>query len=98
MFPVVAVIGFFGIAAILAFTLYTHAIGRIAGPLWVITGLGIYLVYRSRKGLPLLGSRRHDYRTEQYRILREAGELDLMDEYASNVRAREAREQRAASS
>jgi len=35
----------------------THPIGRVAGPLWLIAGVVTYLVYRQRKGLPLVGSR-----------------------------------------
>ena len=52
-FPVIAVIGFIGIAAILVFTLITHPIGRIAGPLWIVFGVILYFLYRARKRLPL---------------------------------------------
>ncbi|MBV9103893.1 MAG: APC family permease [Candidatus Eremiobacteraeota bacterium] len=88
-FPVVAVIGFIGIASILVFTMITHEIGRIAGPSWIILGLVGYLVYRHRKGLPVFRSQRHDWRKAQVRILQEAGELELMDEYLRNVKAAE---------
>ena len=90
-FPVIAVIGFIGIAAILVFTLITHPIGRIAGPLWIVFGVILYFLYRARKRLPLLRSRKRDWRNEQIEILRRAGELELMDEYVANVRASEAR-------
>jgi basic amino acid/polyamine antiporter, APA family len=88
-FPVVAVIGFLGMSAILIFTLITHPIGRIAGPSWIALGFVLYLIYRKRKGLPLLGSRKRDWRSEQIEILRRAGELELMDEYLANLRASE---------
>lgn len=86
-FPLVAVIGFFGIGAILVFTLITHPIGRIAGPLWIAAGLVLYVVYRRRKGLPLFRSFKRDWRNEQIGILRRAGELELMDEYVANLAA-----------
>lgn len=86
--PVIGILGLFGIMAILAFVLITHDIGRIAGPSWVFIGLCGYLVYRRIKGLPLWGSQPRDWVREQIVILRDAGELDLMDEYMQNVRSR----------
>jgi APA family basic amino acid/polyamine antiporter len=83
-FPIIGVIGFCGIFAILIFVLLTHPIGRIAGPAWVLTGLLLYLVYRRRKGLPVFRSVQRDWVREQTGILMAAGELELMDEYKSN--------------
>ena len=85
-FPVVAVIGFFGIASILTFTMITHLIGRIAGPSWIILGLIGYLIYRKSRGLPVFRSQKHDWRKAQINILQDAGELELMDEYLANVK------------
>ncbi|HTC31495.1 MAG TPA: APC family permease [Candidatus Acidoferrum sp.] len=90
-FPVVAVIGVIGMTAILTFTLITHPIGRIAGPAWIVFGILLYIAYRMRKRLPIFGSRKRDWRTEQIEILRRAGELELMDEYVANVRASDKR-------
>jgi APA family basic amino acid/polyamine antiporter len=87
-FPIVGVIGFAGIFSILIFTMLTHPIGRVAGPLWLIAGVAIYLVYRKRKGLPLFRSRPVDWETQQIRILKDAGELELMDELLEKLRAR----------
>ncbi len=87
-FPVVGVIGFAGIFSILVFTMLTHPIGRVAGPLWLIAGLVGYLIYRKRKGLPLFRSRPVDWETQQIRILKDAGELELMDELLEKLRAR----------
>jgi APA family basic amino acid/polyamine antiporter len=85
-FPVIALVGFFGIFAILVFTLLTHDIGRVAGPTWLIVGFGSYLLYRSRKGLPVFRSQDHGFSVQQVEILRNAGELELMDEYLQNLR------------
>jgi hypothetical protein len=87
-FPVVGVLGFLGIFAILIFVLLTHDVGRIAGPSWVLLGLCGYLVYRRRKNLPVLHSRTVDRTQEQIGILRDAGELEMMDEYIARQRAK----------
>jgi basic amino acid/polyamine antiporter, APA family len=94
-FPIIGVVGFFGIFAILIFTLFTHPIGRIAGPTWILCGLVFYLIYRARKKLPLFRSQKRDWRKQQVEILRNAGELELMDEYIANVKASDERETRA---
>jgi APA family basic amino acid/polyamine antiporter len=88
-FPVIGVLGFLGIFAILIFVLLTHDIGRIAGPSWVILGLCGYLIYRRRKQLPVLRSRAVDRTQEQIGILRDAGELEMMDEYIARKRAKQ---------
>jgi APA family basic amino acid/polyamine antiporter len=90
-FPLVAVIGFAGIVSILIFTMITHEIGRIAGPSWIAVGILGYVAYRRYKGLPIFRGVPRNWRKEQARILRDAGELDLMDEYLKNVKASDAR-------
>jgi APA family basic amino acid/polyamine antiporter len=87
-FPIVGVVGFAGIFSILIFTMLTHPIGRIAGPLWLIGGVVVYLFYRRRKGLPLFGPRPVDWWQQQITILKDAGELELMDELVEKLRAR----------
>jgi APA family basic amino acid/polyamine antiporter len=91
LFPIVGVLGFAGIFSILVFTMLTHAIGRVAGPAWLILGLIGYIVYRTRKSLPVWKSQAHDWIAAQTAILRDAGELELMDELLTNVRLRTAR-------
>ncbi len=95
-FPIVAAIGFAGIVSILVFTMLTHEIGRIAGPTWIILGIIGYIVYRRGKGLPMFRSQSHDWRKAQINILREAGELEIMDEYLANVRRMDDRKAAAA--
>ncbi|HTJ25882.1 MAG TPA: APC family permease [Candidatus Limnocylindria bacterium] len=87
-FPIVGVIGFLGIFSILVFTMLTHPIGRVAGPSWLFFGMIAYLVYRKRKGMPVFGSRPVDWQTQQVMILKDAGELELMDELIEKLRAR----------
>jgi APA family basic amino acid/polyamine antiporter len=95
-FPLVAVAGLCGIVSILVFTMITHEIGRIAGPSWIVLGIIGYVFYRRHKGLPIFRSPPKDWRAEQERILRDAGELELMDEYLDNLKKSDARRQAAA--
>jgi APA family basic amino acid/polyamine antiporter len=88
LFPIVGVIGFLGIFSILIDTLITHEIGRVAGPAWIVLGFFGYMAYRRRKKLPILGSRPHDWPTQQLAILKDAGELELMDELIEKLRKR----------
>jgi APA family basic amino acid/polyamine antiporter len=88
-FPLVGIIGFAGIFAILVFVLITHHIGRIAGPSWLLFGIAIYMIYRVRKGLPLFRSVRRDWNRDQIAILRNAGELELMDELVGKLKERD---------
>ena len=88
MFPIVGVIGFLGIFSILIDTLITHEIGRVAGPTWIIVGFFGYMIYRRTQKLPVFRSRPHDWSTQQIAILRDAGELELMDELIEKLRER----------
>jgi APA family basic amino acid/polyamine antiporter len=97
-FPIVAVIGFVGIFAILLFTLRTHILGRIAGPTWLLIGLIIYAAYRIQHRLPVFRSRKQDWRGQQVEILRNSGELELMDQYLANLKESDARKAGSASS
>ncbi|HTU81419.1 MAG TPA: APC family permease [Candidatus Acidoferrales bacterium] len=94
-FPVVGVIGFAGIVSILIFTLFTHPIGRIAGPSWLLVGIVLYFFYRRHRKLPIFRSQPHDWRKSQVEILRMAGELELMDEYVANLKASDERKAKA---
>ena len=87
-FPIVGVIGFLGIFSILIDTLITHEIGRVAGPTWIIVGFIGYLFYRKHKGLPMFRSRPQDWEAQQVQILKDAGELEGMDELIEKLRVR----------
>lgn len=76
-----SVIGLLGIFAILIFTLLTHPIGRIAGPLWVILGIIFYVLYRRSKGMPVFGSLQRDWKRLHEETLSKAGEIEMLDQY-----------------
>jgi APA family basic amino acid/polyamine antiporter len=79
--PILAFFGVLGVSMIFFFVVYTHAIGRIAGPSWVILCLLYYLYFRRSKGLPVFGSVKHDWEKEQIAVLTSAEEFDLLEQY-----------------
>ena len=87
--PIVGVLGFLGISSILFMVVLTHTIGRIAGPAWVLFGLGFYFIYRKRAGFPLVGNVHHDWDKEQIDVYRDSGEIELMEELAENLERRQ---------
>jgi L-asparagine transporter-like permease len=84
---VVSVIGLLGIASILVFTLLTHPIGRIAGPLWVVCGALFYVYYRRRNKRPVFASMKRDWIGHHEQVLARAGELEMLDEYRAAVKS-----------
>ena len=81
----VSIVGLLGIASILVFTLLTHPIGRVAGPMWVLFGILFYTLYRRRNRQKVFGSIKRDWVEHHERILSRAGELEMLDAYQSTV-------------
>jgi APA family basic amino acid/polyamine antiporter len=79
--PILAVFGMLGVSMIFFFVVYTHAIGRIAGPSWVIMCLAYYLYFRKSQNLPVWGSIKHNWEKEQIAVLTSAEEFDLLEQY-----------------
>jgi APA family basic amino acid/polyamine antiporter len=65
---------------------WTHEIGRIAGPAWVAFCLAFYFWYRRRAGYPLFGSIKHDWEKEQIEVLTSAEEFDLLEQYKNALK------------
>jgi APA family basic amino acid/polyamine antiporter len=76
-----SVLGLLGIGAILVFIIITHPVGRIAGPLWVASGVVGYAIYRRRMGRPVFGSVARDWVHHHEETLAHAGELEMLDAY-----------------
>ena len=85
LLPIVGILGFLGISTILFLVVLTHAIGRIAGPAWIILGLVIYFLHRRRNKLPFRKSLQHNWEREQIHVYEDAGEHDLADELRENL-------------
>ena len=89
-FPVIAVIGFIGMIAILVVHDDHPSDRPHRGP--VVDRLRYHsLLHLSLHASDCRSSvrKKRDWRSEQVEILRRAGELELMDEYVANVRASE---------
>ncbi len=85
LLPIVGVLGFLGISTILLLVVLTHAIGRIAGPAWIVLGLLLYIWHRHRKKLPITKSLNRNWEKEQLLVYEDAGEHDLADEFRENL-------------
>jgi APA family basic amino acid/polyamine antiporter len=91
--PILGFIGMLGVSTILFEVVYTHAIGRIAGPAWVLLCLVYYLFYRRSRKLPVLGSVTRDWEAEQVAVLTSAEEFDLLEQYKNALAERDKRAQ-----
>ncbi|HEY3315783.1 MAG TPA: APC family permease [Bacillota bacterium] len=87
--PVLALVGLAGNIFIWVLVVWTHAIGRIAGPAWLVLGYIIYFTYRSRAKLPIFGNVKRDWEGDQLHVLREAGEYRLLEQYQAALRRRD---------
>jgi basic amino acid/polyamine antiporter, APA family len=88
-FPVLGILGFLGVSFILFEVIFTHTIGRIAGPAWVVLCLVYYLLWRRRNKLPLVKSIKHNWEKEQIDVLTSAEEYDLLEEYKNALAQRD---------
>ncbi len=79
--PVLGIVGAFATLAMLGVVIWTHALGRIAGPGWILLWLGVYLLYRWKNGLPVFKNIKRDWEKDQIAILTSAEEFDLLEQY-----------------
>jgi len=80
-FPILAIVGLIATGGMLGIVLWTHPLGRIAGPGWVVCWIMIYLLYRKRSGLPLLGNVKRDWENDHIAILTAAEEFEYLEQY-----------------
>jgi APA family basic amino acid/polyamine antiporter len=84
--PISGVIGVLFLVSVLVMVVITNAIGRVAGPAWVIAGFIVYYAYRRYRKLPILQSLPRDYSRMQIEVYQESGETGLADEYQDALR------------
>lgn len=87
--PLLGVFGLIATLGMLGVVLWTHALGRIAGPGWIILWLAYYFWYRRKAKLPLLGNIKRDWEKDQIAILASAEEFDLLEQYKNNLAERD---------
>ncbi len=87
--PILAFIGILGVGTIFVEVLSTHALGRTAGPLWLVGCVVYYFVFRSSKKLPLVGSAPRNWEAEQIEVLTQAEEYDLLERYKNALESRD---------
>jgi APA family basic amino acid/polyamine antiporter len=87
--PVLGIIGFFGVSFILFEVVFTHEIGRVAGPAWVILCVFYYLYWRRRNKLPMIANVKRDWEKEQIEVLTSAEEFDLLEVYKDALAQRD---------
>jgi len=79
--PLLGFLGLLGVSTIFFTVIATHAIGRIAGPAWVLLSVGYYCFYRKRSAMPVLRSLPRDWEKLQMEVLTSAEEFDLLERY-----------------
>jgi APA family basic amino acid/polyamine antiporter len=87
--PLLGFLGLLGVSSIFFTVIATHAIGRIAGPAWVILCLIVYWLYRKRNGMPVLRSVPRDWEKLQIEVLTAAEEFDLLEQYKVALEGRD---------
>ena len=92
--PIVGIIGFLFLVAVLVMVVITNQIGRIAGPAWVVVGIFVYAAYRRHRGLPILKSLARNWSTMQLEVYEESGETGLAEEYRDALRRRERKQRK----
>jgi basic amino acid/polyamine antiporter, APA family len=80
-FPVLGVLGLLGVLFFLVMVLLTHQYARIVGPLWVLAAIGLFAMYRRKRGLPVFKTLPRDWVTATRRVLLEAEEFQSLEEY-----------------
>ncbi len=88
LLPIAGILGFLGISSIVIMVVLTHAIGRIAGPSWIILGLIIYMIHRRRNKLPITRTLKRNWEREQLAVYEDAGEHDVAEEFRENIARR----------
>ncbi len=90
--PILGIVGALATLAMMGVVLWTHALGRVAGPGWVLLWLGVYLWYRWKNKHPLFSNIPREWEKEQIAILTSAEEFDLLEQYKHALAERNKKE------
>ncbi len=87
--PILGVFGLLATAGMLGVVIWTHALGRIAGPGWVLLWLVYYFWFRWKNRLPILGNIPRNWEKDQVDILTSAEEFELLEQYKEALSERD---------
>lgn len=79
--PLLAIIGLIATISLLGVVIWTHPLGRITGPGWVILWIIAYFFYRKKSKLPLFGNVKRDWEKDHIAILTSAEEFEYLEQY-----------------
>jgi basic amino acid/polyamine antiporter, APA family len=88
-FPLLAVIGMIGMFFFLIMVIATHAYARVAGPIWIVLAFLFYVVYRRRRGLPVLRTIPRDWDSVTRQVLKSAEEWKSLEEFEAAIADRD---------
>jgi APA family basic amino acid/polyamine antiporter len=80
-FPLLAIIGLLGTTAMLGIVIWTHPLGRVAGPGWIAIWICIYIWHRKKTGLPVFGNVKRNWEQDHIAILTAAEEFEYLEQY-----------------
>ncbi len=83
--PIPGILAIVGTAGMIVIVLWTHAVARVLGPLWVLAWVAYYIWHRHRNGLPVFRSTQHDWDADQLEILADTGEWELYEQFKIEV-------------
>jgi basic amino acid/polyamine antiporter, APA family len=92
--PLLGVLGILGVGLILFEVILTHAVGRVAGPAWLLLCFCYYAWYRRKVGLPVFRSTSHNWEADQMAVLEAAEEFDLLEAYKLSLNERDRKQKR----
>jgi len=87
--PILGIIGLIATGGMLSIVIWTHELGRVAGPAWIGFWLMAYLFFRWKNKLPIFGSCKRDWETDQVAILTSAEEFELLEQYKAELEKRD---------
>ncbi len=86
--PLLGLLALLGAIFFFGVVIWTHHWARLLGSTWIIAGLVLYFTYRKKNNFPLLGSLERDWVDDQIRVLKEAGEIEYLEEYIKALEQR----------
>ena len=88
--PLLAILGLLATTGLLGIVIWTHPLGRVTGPGWVLLWLAVYFFYRKKMNLPLMGNVKRDWEKDHIDILTSAEEFEYLEQYKTALEKKKA--------